>query len=46
LTPFCFLGKEGGALENYEKIEQDYIAGVKYKGIVEKDGITINIVKS
>lgn len=28
---FLFLRKGSGALENYEKAEQDYIAGMKYK---------------
>lgn len=33
-------------MENYEKAEQDYMAGMKYKGIAEKYGTTINTVKS
>lgn len=33
-------------MENYEKAEQDYIAGMKYKDIAEKYGTTINTVKS
>ena len=43
---FLFLRKGSGALENYEKAEQDYIAGMKYKDIAEKYGTTINTVKS
>ena len=33
-------------MENYEKAEQDYILGMKYKDIAEKYGTTINTVKS
>jgi len=33
-------------VENYEKAEQDYISGMKYKDIAEKYGTTINTVKS
>lgn len=33
-------------MENYEKAEQDYMSGMKYKDIAEKYGITINTVKS
>ncbi len=33
-------------MENYEKAEQDYTAGMKYKDIAEKYGTTINTVKS
>jgi len=33
-------------VENYEKAEQDYMAGMKYKDIAEKYGTTINTVKS
>ena len=33
-------------MENYEKAEQDYMAGMKYKDIAEKYGTTINTVKS
>ena len=33
-------------MENYEKAEQDYISGMKYKDIAEKYGTTINTVKS
>ena len=33
-------------MENYEKAEQDYVAGMKYKEIAEKYGTTINTVKS
>ena len=33
-------------MENYEKAEQDYMAGMKYKEIAEKYGTTINTVKS
>lgn len=33
-------------MENYEKAEQDYIAGMKYKDIAEKYETTINTVKS
>ena len=33
-------------MENYEKAEQDYKSGMKYKDIAEKYGTTINTVKS
>lgn len=33
-------------MENYEKAEKDYVAGMKYKDIAEKYGTTINTVKS
>ena len=33
-------------MENYEKAEKDYMAGMKYKDIAEKYGTTINTVKS
>ena len=33
-------------VENYEKAEKDYMAGMKYKDIAEKYGTTINTVKS
>lgn len=33
-------------MENYEKAEQDYMAGMKYKEIAEKYRTTINTVKS
>ena len=33
-------------MENYEKAEQDYMAGMKYKEIAEKYDTTINTVKS
>ncbi|MFR4352455.1 MAG: terminase small subunit [Roseburia sp.] len=33
-------------MENYEKAEQDYMAGMKYKDIAEKYDTTINTVKS
>lgn len=33
-------------LNNYELAEQDYIAGMKYKEIAEKYGVSINTVKS
>lgn len=33
-------------MENYEKAELDYMAGMKYKDIAEKYGTTINTVKS
>lgn len=33
-------------MENYEKAEVDYMAGMKYKDIAEKYGTTINTVKS
>lgn len=32
--------------ENYEKAERDYLAGVKYKDIAAKYGVSINTVKS
>lgn len=33
-------------MENYEKAEQDYMAGMKYAEIAEKYGTTVNTVKS
>lgn len=33
-------------LKNYELAEQDYMAGMKYKEIAEKYGVTLNTVKS
>lgn len=33
-------------MENYEKAEQGYMSGMKYKDIAEKYGTTINTVKS
>lgn len=33
-------------MENYEKAELDYMAGMKYKEIAEKYDTTINTVKS
>lgn len=33
-------------MENYEKAEKDYMAGMKYKDIAEKYNTTINTVKS
>ena len=33
-------------LNNYELAEQDYIAGMKYKEIADKYGVSINTVKS
>ena len=33
-------------MENYEKAEQDYMNGMKYRDIAEKYGTTINTVKS
>ena len=33
-------------MENYEKAEQDYMAGMKYKDIADKYDTTINTVKS
>lgn len=33
-------------MENYQKAEADYMAGMKYKDIAEKYGTTINTVKS
>lgn len=33
-------------MEKYEKAEQDYMAGMKYKDIAEKYKTTINTVKS
>lgn len=33
-------------MEKYEKAEQDYMAGMKYKDIAKKYGTTINTVKS
>ena len=32
-------------MENYERAEQDYMGGMKYKDIAEKYGTTINTVK-
>lgn len=43
---FCFARKCGEVVENYEKAEADYMAGMKYKEIAEKYGTTINTVKS
>lgn len=41
------LSEEGSEIvENYQKAEQDYKAGMKYKDIAEKYGTTINTVKS
>ena len=33
-------------MENYERAEQDYVAGMKYAEIAEKYGTTVNTVKS
>lgn len=33
-------------MENHEKAEKDYMAGMKYKDIAEKHGVSINTVKS
>ena len=42
-----FIAERGSEIvENYEKAEQDYMAGMKYKDIAEKYGTTINTVKS
>lgn len=42
-----FIWQNGSEIvENYEKAEKDYIAGMKYKDIAEKYGTTINTVKS
>lgn len=42
-----FLLQRGSEIvENYEKAEQDYMSGMKYKDIAEKYGTTINTVKS
>lgn len=38
--------KVGEIVENHEKAEIDYMAGMKYKDIAEKYGTTINTVKS
>lgn len=43
---FNFVRKCGEVVENYEKAEVDYMAGMKYKDIAEKYGTTINTVKS
>lgn len=44
---FYFCDRKGCEIvENYEKAEQDYMAGMKYKDIAEKYGTTINTVKS
>ena len=32
--------------ENYEKAEADYLAGMKYKEIAVKYGVSLNTVKS
>ena len=42
-----FIAERGSEIvEKYEKAEQDYMAGMKYKDIAEKYGTTINTVKS
>jgi phage terminase small subunit len=44
---FYLCDRRGSEIvENYEKAEQDYMAGMKYKDIAEKYGTTINTVKS
>lgn len=44
---FFVLSEKGSEIvENYQKAEQDYKAGMKYKDIAEKYGTTINTVKS
>lgn len=42
-----FIAERGSEIvEKYEKAEQDYMAGMKYKDIAKKYGTTINTVKS
>ena len=41
-----FIQKRGEAVENYERAEQDYMAGMKYKEIAKKYDTTVNTVKS
>lgn len=44
---FCCPERRGSEIvEKYEKAEQDYMAGMKYKDIAEKYKTTINTVKS
>lgn len=43
---FLFYRKGSEIVENYQKAEQDYRSGMKYKDIAEKYGTTINTVKS
>lgn len=43
---FVLSEKGSEIVENYQKAEQDYKAGMKYKDIAEKYGTTINTVKS
>lgn len=43
---FFIAGRGSEIVEKYEKAEQDYMAGMKYKDIAEKYGTTINTVKS
>lgn len=44
---FYLCDRRGSEIvENYEKAEQDYMSGMKYKDIAEKYGTTINTVKS
>ena len=43
---FLFWRKGSETVENYEKAEQDYMAGMKYAEIAEKYGTTVNTVKS
>ena len=43
---FLFCRKGSEIVENYEKAEQDYMAGMKYKDIADKYDTTINTVKS
>lgn len=43
---FLFYRKGNEIVENYQKAEQDYMAGMKYRDIAEKYGTTINTVKS
>lgn len=41
-----FYFERGEIVENYQKAEKDYLAGMKYKDIAEKYNATINTVKS
>lgn len=46
MTALFYLEKVGETVENYERAEQDYMAGMKYAEIAEKYGTTVNTVKS
>lgn len=46
MYPALIFLERGEIVENYQKAEADYMAGMKYKDIAEKYGTTINTVKS